>query len=124
VCKALIGLTALALLCSSAAGGVGSTDSSPPIVDQLLAHRTQLDLSDQQIASLRAMSDRSRQTLQVLTERLRASETATTEAGAQNTKALMQEIGRLRVMSGRDALQVLTADQRRRWVELRTEHAP
>ena len=122
----LIGLTALALLCSSAAGGAGSTDSAPPIVDQLLAHRAQLALSEQQVASLRAVSDRSSHTLQVLTERLRASETTATEAGTQNTKALLQEIGRLRVMTGRDALQVLTADQRHRWVQLQAgvHHLP
>ncbi len=116
--KALIGLIALALLCSSAAGGAGSTDSAPPIVDQLLDLRAQLDLSEQQVASLQAMSDRSRQTLQALTQRLRTSESTATAAGAENTKILLQEIGRLRVMTGRDALQVLTAEQRQRWVQL------
>jgi hypothetical protein len=122
--KALIGLTALAFLCSSAAGGAAPTDPAPSIADQLLARRAQLDLSEQQVASLRAMSNRSSHTLQVLTERLRASEATTTEAATHDTKVLLQQIGRLRVMSGRDALLVLTTTQRRHWVQLRAERTP
>ena len=120
----LVGLASVVLLFGSAATGAESDDSAPPIVDQLLAHKTALDLSADQIQALETIRDRRVRTIATLQDRLRGSETEPTAAAAQDTLTLMQDMGRLQVLSGREALQQLTPTQRRRWVELRAQKTP
>ena len=114
----LVGLASVVLLFSSVPARAESDDSARPVVDQLLAHATALELSNAQVQALEAVSDRRVHTLATLQDRLRGSETQPTAAATQDTLTLMQDIGRLQVLSGREALQQLTPTQRRRWVEL------
>ena len=92
-----------------------------PVVEQLLGHAAALELSDGQVAALQIIRDRRTRTLQALTERLRAVEGQSTAAAAHDATTLMQDIGRLQVLSGREALLQLTPTQRRRWVELQAQ---
>jgi hypothetical protein len=115
---ALVGLASVVLLFLSTTGGAEADDSAPPIVDQLLAHATALELSTAQVQALEVIRDRRVHALATLQDRLRGSETQPTAAAAQDTLTLMQDIGRLQVLSGREALQQLTPAQRDRWVAL------
>jgi hypothetical protein len=117
-------LASVVLLFIGTIGTAASTDSTPPIVDQLLAHATALELNDGQIQALEAIRERRIHTLATLQERLRGSEAQATAAAAQDTLTLMQAIGRLQVLSGREALQQLTPGQRRRWVALQAHRSP
>ena len=119
--SALIGLCSV-LLCAVPVAGEGH-NSAAPIVEQLLAQAPALELSAEQIGALELIRDRRAQTLATLTERLRAAEAESTAAAAGDAETLMQEIGRLQVLSGRDALQRLTPAQRQRWSALQT-HVP
>ncbi len=119
----LVGLASGVLLFISTVGGAESGDSAPPIVEQLLARATALELSDAQVQALEAIRERRLHTLAVLQDRLRSSEAQSTAAAAQDTLILMQDMGRLQVLSGREALQQLTPAQRRRWVALQA-HQP
>jgi hypothetical protein len=120
----LAGLASVVLLFIATVGGAESSDSTPPIVDQLIAHATALELNDGQIQALEAIRERRVHTLATLQERLRGSEAQATAAAAQDTLTLMQDIGRLQVLSGSEALQQLTPGQRRRWVELQAHPTP
>ena len=120
----LVGLASVLLLFNSVPAGAESGVSAAPIVDQLLAHATALDLGNAQVQALEAIRDRRVHTLATLQDRLRGSEAQATAAAAQDTLTLMQDMGRLQVLSGREALQQLTPAQRRRWVELRTPPTP
>jgi hypothetical protein len=121
---ALVALANVVLLFTATPGGAESGDSAPPIVDQLLAQATVLKLSAAQIDALDAIRDRRVHTLATLRERLRGAEAQTTEAAAQDSVTLMQEIGRLQVLSGREALQQLSAEQRLHWVQLHAAPKP
>ena len=120
----LVGLASVVLLFVSTAGGAESDDSAPPIVEQLLAHATALDLSAAQIQALEAIRDRRAHTLATLQDRLHGSAAQATAAAAQDTLTLMQDMGRLQVLSGREALQQLTPAQRDRWVALQARPTP
>ena len=105
-------------MASGATRAAEGDDAAAPIVEQVLGHAAALELSDTQVEALQIVRDRRARTLQALTERLRAAEGQSTAAAAHDTTTLMQDIGRLQVMSGREALLQLTPNQRRRWVEL------
>jgi hypothetical protein len=111
------------LLVGSTAGGAES-DAAPPIVDQLLEHARALDLSDSQVQALQLIRDRRVHTLATLQQRLHAAEAQSSDAAQQDAVTLMQEIGRLQVLSGREALQQLTPAQRRRWVDIQAARRP
>lgn len=117
---ALVGVLLALLLPLPVASASDPDGATPPIVDQLLAHAVGLDLSAEQVSTLRAISARRARTLTVLAERLRASEAQSSAAAEQDSVTLMQEIGRLRVLSGAEALRQLSAAQRQRWVELQS----
>jgi len=119
----LVSLASVVVLFVSTAGGAESSDSAPPIVDQLLAHAAALALSATQIQALEAIRERRVHTLATLQNRLRNSEAQTTAAAAHDTLTLMQDVGRLQVLSGREALQQLTPTQRRRWAAMAADHA-
>jgi hypothetical protein len=119
---ALICLACVLLLSGSAAGG--QSEDAVPIVDQLLAQATALDLSAGQVKALERIRDRRVHTLATLQERLRGAEAQQTAAAAEDTVTLMREIGRVQVLSGREALQQLSPAQRRRWVELHAARTP
>ena len=121
--SALLSLISIALVCGAASASEVD-DSAPPIVEQLLARAAALELSDAQVQALQLIRDRRTQTLQVLRARLRAAEAQVTAAATHDTVTLMQEIGRLQVLSGRDALEQLTPAQRRRWVTLQARQTP
>ena len=121
--SALLSLISIALVCGAASASKVD-DSAPPIVEQLLARAAALELSDAQVQALQLIRERRTQTLQVLRARLRAAEAQVTAAATHDTVTLMQEIGRLQVLSGRDALQQLTPAQRRRWVTLQARQTP
>ena len=108
---------------SVAAGGADIDRSAPPVVEQILSHAAALGLSPEQIQALEVIRDRRARTLDALAERLRVADSQTTVAAEQDAVAVMQEIGRLRVMSGQAALQQLTPAQRQRWVALQQEAA-
>ena len=97
---------------------------APAVVDQLLARAADLQLSAEQVGALRAISQRRVHTLEILEQRLRASEADSSATATQDSMTLMQEMGRLRVLSGAQALQQLSAAQRQQWIELRahTQH--
>lgn len=118
---ALVGLVSALLLAGPAAA---SNDSGPPVVERILGRAAELELTDAQVQALRAIRDRRTHSLQALADRLRAAEGELTAAGTSDTLTLMQEIGRLQVLSGRDALQQLTPAQRRRWVEVQAQRTP
>jgi hypothetical protein len=120
----VVGLISLLLLAPSATCGADVDDSAPPIVDQILTRAAALELSDAQVQALQVIRDRRTHTLQALAERLRAADAQSTAAAEDDTLTLMREMGRLQVMSGREALEQLSPAQRRRWVELqaRTTH--
>ena len=122
--SALVGLASVVVFYSSPIGGADVQDSAPPIVDQLLAQATALELSAAQVDALEAIRDRRAHTLAALRERLRGTEPAAEAAVAQDALTLMQEMGRLQVLSGREALQQLSPAQRRRWVELQAAQRP
>ena len=124
--SALIGLSGIWLCAVPAVGGAEVHDSAAPIVEQLLAQAPALELSAEQIAALERIRDRRAQTLAALTARLRSAESQSTAAAEGDAVTLMQEIGRLQVLSGRDALQRLTPGQRLRWSALQThaQHRP
>ena len=79
---------------------------------------------DAQVQALEVIRDRRLQTLATLQERLRRSEAQSTAAAAHDTLTLMQDAGRLQVLSAREALQQLSPAQRRRWVELQAQRTP
>ena len=116
--SALVAFASVVVFYSSAAGGADTRESAPPIVDQLLAHATALELSATQVDAIEAIRDRRAHTLATLRARLRATETQSTAAAQQDTLALMQEIGRVQVLSGREALEQLSPAQRSHWVAL------
>jgi len=118
---ALAGVAGVLAFLSVAAGGAEVDDSAPPIVEQLLDQAASLGLTPEQIQAIEVIRDRRAHALAALAERLRATEVQTTAAAEHDTVALMQEMGRLQVLSGRDALQQLTPAQRQRWVTLQ-EH--
>jgi hypothetical protein len=118
------GLASVVLLFRFLPARAESDDSAPPIVEQLIAHATALALSQTQLQALEAIRDRRVHTLATLQDRLRGSEAQPTAAAAQDTLTLMQDIGRLQVLSGREALQQLTPDQRRHWVALQAHATP
>jgi len=120
----LVVLASVVLLLICRTGGAESSDSAPPIVDQLLAHATALELSAAQVQALEVIRERRVHTLATLQDRLRGSEAQATAAASQDALTLMQDAGRLQVLSGRDALQQLTPAQRRRWVELQNRPTP
>jgi len=121
--SALLSLISIALVCGAASASEVD-DSASPIVEQLLTRAAVLELSAAQVQALQLIRDRRTQTLQVLRARLRAAEAQATAAAAHDTVTLMQEIGRLQVLSGRDALEQLTPAQRRRWVTLQAGQTP
>jgi hypothetical protein len=96
----------------------------PPIVDQLLVHATDLELTPEQIDTLRSMGVHRARALAALEARLRAVAEEDSAAAARDALTLMQEIGRLRVLSEAEALRLLSPDQRRRWVEVRPRDLP
>lgn len=120
----LIALVGLLTFSTSTAHGVEQTASAPPVVVQILAQAAALDLTDAQIEALQRVRDHRDHTLAALDERLRAAEAQTTVGATNDALTLMQEIGRLRVLSGREALQQLTPAQRQRWVELQAHRTP
>jgi len=121
--SALLSLISIALVCGAASASEVD-DSASPIVEQLLTRAAVLELSAAQVQALQLIRDRRTQTLQVLRARLRAAEAQVTAAATHDTVTLMQEIGRLQVLSGRDALEQLTPAQRRRWVTLQARQTP
>lgn len=120
---ALVGLISVLLFAPPATRGADVDGSAPPIVDQLLARAAKLELSDVQIEALQLIRQRRTHALQALGQRLQATETQSSAAADHDTLALLQEMGRLRVLSGREALQELTPAQRRRWVGLQAEQS-
>jgi hypothetical protein len=121
--SASIGLIGILLFFAPAVGGAEVDDSAAPIVEQLLARASALELGAEQIGALELIRDRRAQTLITLTERLRTAEAQSTIAAEGDVLTLMQAIGRLQVLSGREALQHLTPAQRQRWAVLQI-HAP
>jgi hypothetical protein len=121
--SALLSLISIALVCGAASASEVD-DSASPIVEQLLTRAAALELSAAQVQALQLIRDRRTQTLQVLRARLRATEAQVTAAATHDTVTLMQEIGRLQVLSGREALEQLTPAQRRRWVTLQARQTP
>jgi hypothetical protein len=121
---ALIAFLAVVMVCPSVARGAEQTDSTPPVVVQILAQAAALDLTAAQVQALQLIRDRREQTLAALDKRLRAAETQATVGAGNDALMLMQEIGRMRVLTGRDALEQLTPDQRRRWVTLQAARTP
>ena len=115
---ALIGLFGLLLCSTPAAVGAEGADSASPIVEQLLAQAPALELGAGQIEALKLIRDRREQTLITLRERLRTAEAQSTVGAESDVVTLMQEMGRLQVLSGREALQHLTPAQRQRWAAL------
>ncbi|HVN86216.1 MAG TPA: hypothetical protein VMW17_15375 [Candidatus Binatia bacterium] len=113
----LAGVAGTLVLISGVAGGA-EVDSAPPIVEQLLSRSAALELSSEQIQALEQIRERRAHSLAVLTTRLRSAEPPASAAAQRDEVALMQEIGRVQVLSGRDALQQLTPAQRQRWVIL------
>jgi hypothetical protein len=123
--RATLVVIASALLpLASIAGGAEASDAAPPIVQQLLAHAQALDLSDSQVQTLELIRDRRLHTLETLQRRLDATKAQSSAAAQQDAVSLMQEIGRLQVLSGRDALRQLSTAQRRRWVDLQAARKP
>lgn len=122
--SALIALLGAVAVSAAVARAVGQTDAAPPVVVQLLAQAQALDLTSEQIQALQLIRDRREQTLKALGKRLRASKAQTTLGANNDTLTLMQEIGRLRVLSGREALEQLTPEQRQRWVALQIGRTP
>ncbi|MBP1688452.1 MAG: hypothetical protein H6Q33_4595 [Deltaproteobacteria bacterium] len=120
----LITLIGAVTFCASAAHAISQTDAPPPVVIQLLAQAGTLELTDAQVQALQLIRDRRDRTLAALDRRLRAAETDTTVGATNDILTLMQEIGRVRVLSGREALEQLTPDQRRRWVALQAGRTP
>jgi parvulin-like peptidyl-prolyl isomerase len=120
----LAALLGVLTVSATPARGVEQSGSTPPVVVQLLAQAAALDLTDAQVQALQLIRDRRNQTLATLDERLQAAETQATVSAANDTLTLMQEIGRVRVISGREALEQLTPDQRRRWVALQAGRTP
>jgi len=118
--SALIGLIAILLFSAPAGGGAEVDASASPIVEQLLAQAPALGLGAEQIGALELIRDRRAQTLITLTERLRTAGAQSTVAAEGDVLTLMQEIGRLQVLSGREALQHLTPAQRQRWAALQS----
>ena len=118
---ALVGLFGLLLLAPCVTRGADVDDSAPPIVEQILARAAALALSDTQVQALQVIRERRTHTLQALAQRLHTTETQSTAAAEHDTLTLLQEVGRLRVLSGREALQALTPAQRRRWVQLQAQ---
>ncbi|HUI27546.1 MAG TPA: hypothetical protein VL403_15800 [Candidatus Kryptonia bacterium] len=108
------------LLIAGSVAGATDPESAPPIVDQVLAYSAKLELTPEQIARLHAISERRAHTLDVLAHRLRTSEAQASAQSAQDSVGLMQEIGSLRVLSGAEALQLLSTAQKQRWVQLQT----
>jgi len=119
--SALIGLIAILLFSAPAGGGAEVDASASPIVEQLLAQAPALGLGAEQIGALELIRDRRAQTLITLTERLRTAGAQSTVAAEGDVLTLMQEIGRLQVLSGREALQHLTPAQRQRWAALQSQ---
>ena len=115
---ALVALASGVLLFASTPGEAESGDSASPIADQLLAQATSLELSAAQVEALEIIRNRRVHTLATLQERLRGTRAQSTAAAAQDTLTLMQDIGQLQVLSGREALRQLTPAQRQRWVDL------
>jgi hypothetical protein len=120
----LVALASVVLVFVATTGGAEAEDSAPPIVDQLLARAAALELSAAQVRALETIRDRRVHTLAALQDRLHGSEVQSTAAAAQDTLTLMQDIGRLQVLSGREALQQLTPAQRDRWVALQARRIP
>ena len=122
------GLWAVALAWLLLSGSVARATDPPaaaaPIVEQLLAHAADLQLGAEQIGALRTISERRTQTLKVLQQRLDASDAQASAAAAQDSMTLMQEIGRLRVLSDAEALRQLTTMQRQRWVQVHGHAEP
>jgi len=108
------------LLIAGSVAGATDPESAPPIVDQVLAYSAKLELTPEQIARLHAISERRAHKLDVLAHRLRTSEAQASAQSAQDSVGLMQEIGSLRVLSGAEALQLLSTAQKQRWVQLQT----
>ena len=120
---ALVGFFSILLLAPCATRGADVDDPAPPIVDQILARAAALELSDTRVQALQVIGERRTHTLQALRQRLHATETQSTAAADHDTLTLLQEIGHLQVLNGREALQTLTPVQRRRWVELQAAQA-
>ena len=116
--SALIGLIGILLFSVTPVRGAEVDGSASPIVEQLLAQAPALELDAEQVGALQVIRERRARTLITLTERLRNAEAQSTIAAEGDVLTLMQEIGRLQVLSGREALQHLTAAQRQRWAAL------
>jgi len=103
---------------------VSATEVAAPIVEQLLGHAGELRLSAGQVDALRALRTRRQEALRVLSDRFEKADDESSAAAQQDAVTLLHDAGRLRVLSGRDALLLLTPEQRRRWVALRRPPVP
>jgi hypothetical protein len=102
-----------------ASAPASATEVAVPIVEQLLGHAGELGLSVEQVGTLRALRTRRQEALRVLSDRFEKADGESSAAAQQDAVTLLHDAGRLRVLSGRDALLLLTPEQRRRWATLR-----